>query len=122
MKKTIVMTVVIIASVLGILAGRNEVIKYIAAKDAAIASERADAKNWAQVALKYQSEAMNLGYELEDLDKSTDWLYEEIEKVKKENESLLREKEEVEVALLRLSAGLSSVKREMDNMGVEDPE
>jgi len=34
----------------------------------------------------------------------------------------LNEKEEVEVALLRLSAGLSSVKREMDNMGVEDPE
>ncbi len=34
----------------------------------------------------------------------------------------LNEKEEVEIALLKLSAGLSSVKREMDNLGVEDPE
>jgi len=34
----------------------------------------------------------------------------------------LNEKEEVEIAIEKLSAGLSSVKREMDNMGVEDPE
>lgn len=34
----------------------------------------------------------------------------------------LNEKEEVEIALLKLTAGLSSIKREMDNLGVEDPE
>jgi len=34
----------------------------------------------------------------------------------------LNEKEEVEIAVEKISAGLSSVKREMDNMGVEDPE
>ena len=34
----------------------------------------------------------------------------------------LNEKEEVEVAIQKISAGLSSIKREMDNLGVEDPE
>lgn len=34
----------------------------------------------------------------------------------------LHEKEEVEVAIMKISAGLSSVKHEMDAMGVEDPE
>jgi len=34
----------------------------------------------------------------------------------------LNEKEEVEIATMRLAAGLSSVRQEMDNMGVEDPE
>jgi len=34
----------------------------------------------------------------------------------------MNEKEEVEIAILKISAGLSSIKREMDNLGVEDPE
>lgn len=34
----------------------------------------------------------------------------------------LHEKEEVEIAVQKISAGLSSVKREMDRLGVEDPE
>lgn len=34
----------------------------------------------------------------------------------------LHEKEEIEIALLKLSAGLSSIKHEMDRLGVEDPE
>jgi len=34
----------------------------------------------------------------------------------------LNEKEEVEIAIMKISAGLSSIKREMDKLGVEDPE
>jgi len=34
----------------------------------------------------------------------------------------LNEKEEVEIATMKLAAGLSSIRAEMDNMGVEDPE
>lgn len=34
----------------------------------------------------------------------------------------LNEKEEIEIAVQKLSAGLSSIKREMDRMGIEDPE
>jgi len=34
----------------------------------------------------------------------------------------MNEKEEVEIAIQKISAGLSSVKREMDNMGIENPE
>jgi len=34
----------------------------------------------------------------------------------------LNEKEEVEIATMKLAAGLTSIRAEMDNMGVEDPE
>jgi len=34
----------------------------------------------------------------------------------------MNEKEEVEIAIQKISAGLSSVKREMDNLGIENPE
>ena len=84
MKKLIVpavMTVIIIISILGIIVGYNSVKNYCDSKNAEI-------DRWSKDCLKYQSEAMNLGYELEDLDKSTDWLYEEIVRVQKENEYL----------------------------------
>ena len=70
MKKLIVpavMTIVIIGSVLGILIGLSIINTYCDSVDAAIAFQKADKEEWADMALKYQSETMNLGYKLEDI-------------------------------------------------------
>jgi S1-C subfamily serine protease len=83
-----IMTIVIIISVLGIVLTYNTAKEYINQKNS-------DISYWSTEALKYQSEAMNLGYKLEDLNDSWVSQYDEIKKLKN---AVKRKNEKIEVA------------------------